>query len=57
VEAVYNTYTVAMRVVRGDNEGTQCPGVKLGYSVPGGYKYGDLAFQVGGVSSEKVEFG
>jgi hypothetical protein len=29
---------------------TQCPGVNLGHPVPGGYKYGDLAFQAGGVS-------
>jgi hypothetical protein len=41
---------VALRVVRGDRKGTQCPGVYLGHSVPEGYKYGDLAFQVGGVS-------
>jgi hypothetical protein len=27
--------------------GTQCPGVKLGHPVPGGYKYGNLALQVG----------
>jgi hypothetical protein len=26
------------------------PGVYLGHPVPGGYKYGDLALQVGGVS-------
>jgi hypothetical protein len=37
-------------VVRGDGKGTQCPGVYLSYPVPGGYKYGDLALQVGGVS-------
>jgi hypothetical protein len=42
--------TVALRVVRGDWKGTQCPGVYLGHPVPGGYKYGDLALQVGGVS-------
>jgi hypothetical protein len=30
--------------------GKQCPGVYLGHPVPGGYKYGDLALQVGGVS-------
>jgi hypothetical protein len=29
---------------------TQCPGVYLGHPVPGAYKYGDLALQVGGVS-------
>jgi hypothetical protein len=30
--------------------GTQCPGLYLGHPVPGGYKYGYLALQVGGVS-------
>jgi hypothetical protein len=35
---------------RGELTGTQCPGVYLGHPVPGGYKYGDLALQVGGVS-------
>jgi hypothetical protein len=29
---------------------SQCPGVYLGHPVPGGFKYGDLALQVGGVS-------
>jgi hypothetical protein len=37
-------------VVRDGIKGTQCPGVYLGHPVPGGYKYGDLALQVGGVS-------
>jgi hypothetical protein len=41
---------LALRVVRGDGKGTQCPGVYLGHPVPGGYKYGDLTPQVGGVS-------
>jgi hypothetical protein len=40
----------ALRVLRGDGKGTQCPGVYVGHPVPGGYKYGDLALQVGGVS-------
>jgi hypothetical protein len=35
----------------------QCPGVYLGNPVPGGYKYGDLALQVGGVSNETVKYG
>jgi hypothetical protein len=26
-------------------------------TVPGGYKYGNLAFQVGGVSDETVKYG
>jgi hypothetical protein len=29
---------------------TECPGIYLGPRVPKGYKYGDLALQVGGVS-------
>jgi hypothetical protein len=45
-----NTHTVALRVVRGDGKGTQCPGVKLDHHIPGGYKHWDLALQVGGVS-------
>jgi hypothetical protein len=36
---------------------TQCPGVYLGHPVPGGYKYGNLALQVGGVSDETVKYG
>jgi hypothetical protein len=52
--AGYNTSTVALRVVRGDGNGTQCPGEYLGQDLyPGGYKYGDLALQVG----ESQEFG
>jgi hypothetical protein len=56
VEVGYNTSTVALRVVRGDEKGTQCPGVYLGHLVPGGYKYGDLALQVGGVPNETVKY-
>jgi hypothetical protein len=33
------------------------PGVYLGHHVPGGYKYGDLALQLGGVSNERVKYG
>jgi hypothetical protein len=29
----------------------------MGHPVPGGYKYGDLALQVGGVSDETVKCG
>jgi hypothetical protein len=36
-----------LRVVRGNRKGTQSLGVHLGHPVPGGYKYGDLAFQDG----------
>jgi hypothetical protein len=28
----------------------------LGHPLPGGYKYGDLALQVGGVSDETVKY-
>jgi hypothetical protein len=38
-------------------QGTQCPGVYLAYPIPEGYKYGDLAFLVGGVSDETVNYG
>jgi hypothetical protein len=51
VEAGSNTSTVTLRVVRGDEKGTKCLGVQLGYPVTVGYKYGDLALQVGGVSN------
>jgi hypothetical protein len=51
VEAGSNTSTVALRVAGGDEKGTQCLEVKLGHHIPGGYKYGDLALQVGGVSN------
>jgi hypothetical protein len=36
--------------VGGNGKGTQCPGVYLGHPVLGGYKYGDMALQVEGVS-------
>jgi hypothetical protein len=51
VEAGSNSSTVALRVVGGDEKGTQCLGIQPGHPVPGGYKYGDLALQVGGVSN------
>jgi hypothetical protein len=37
--------------------GTQCPREYLGHPVSGGYKYGTLALQVGGVSEETVKYG
>jgi hypothetical protein len=46
----YNTSTLALRVAR-------CPVVKLGHPVPGGYKYGNLVLQAGGVSDETVKYG
>jgi hypothetical protein len=51
VEAGLNTSTVAMRVVGGDEKGTQCLGLKPGYPVTGKYKYRDLPLQVEGVSN------
>jgi hypothetical protein len=48
VEAGSNSSTVALRVVEGDEKGTQFLGVQLGHPLPGGNKYGDLALQVGG---------
>jgi hypothetical protein len=51
VKASSNTSTVALRVVGGNEKRTQCLGVSLGHLVPGGYKYGDLALQVGVVSN------
>jgi hypothetical protein len=51
VEAGSNTSTVALLVIGGDEKETQCLGVYLGHPVPGGYKYGDPALQVDGVSN------
>jgi hypothetical protein len=51
VEAGSNISTVALRIVGGDEKGTQCLGVKLGHPVPAGYKYGDLALKVGRASN------
>jgi hypothetical protein len=31
--------------------------VKLGHPVPGGYKYGNLALQIGRVSDETAKYG
>jgi hypothetical protein len=57
LEAGYNNSTVALRVVIGDNKGTQCLGLYLGHTVPWGYKYKDLDLQVGRVSSEIIKCG
>jgi hypothetical protein len=51
VEAGSNTSTVALRVVMGDEKGTQYLGIYAGHPVPGGYKYRDLALQFGKVSN------
>jgi hypothetical protein len=47
--------TVALRVARGDEKETQCPGVQLGHLVPARYKYGDLALIAGGVLNEIIK--
>jgi hypothetical protein len=39
VEAGSNTFTVALRVVEGDEKGTQCLGVQLDHPIPGEYIY------------------
>jgi hypothetical protein len=46
-----NTSTVALRVVGGDEKGTLCLEVQPGPPLPGGYKYGDLALKIWGVSN------
>jgi hypothetical protein len=51
VEVGSNISTEALLVVGGDEKGTQRLGVQLGHPVPGGYKHGDLALQVGGLSN------
>jgi hypothetical protein len=51
VEADFNISTVALQVVGGNGNGTHCLGVFLGHPVPGGFMYGDLALQGGGVSN------
>jgi hypothetical protein len=58
MEAGWNNSTVVLRVVGGDEKGTQCLGVYPGHTLPGGYKHGDLALQVGGsLESETVKHG
>jgi hypothetical protein len=51
LEAGSNTSTVALLVIGGDGKETQCLGVELGHALSGGWKYEDLALQVGGVSN------
>jgi hypothetical protein len=46
MEAGSNISPEALRVVEGDEKGTQCLGVNLGHPVLGGYKYGVLVLQV-----------
>jgi hypothetical protein len=47
VEAVSNISTIALRVVGGDEKGTQLVGYNWAY------KYGDLALRVVGVSNQR----
>jgi hypothetical protein len=51
VEPGSDTFTVALRVVGGDEKRTRCLGIQPEHPVPGGYRYGDLALQVKGVSN------
>jgi hypothetical protein len=51
VERRSNTSIVALQVAGGDEKGIQYLEIYPDHSVPGGYKYGDLAFHVGGVSN------
>jgi hypothetical protein len=51
VEVGSNISTVALRVVGGDEDGTQCLGVQLGQPVPGEDKYRDLVLEVVAVSN------
>jgi hypothetical protein len=51
MEAGSNTSTVALRVVGRDEKGIRRLRVQFGYPVAEGYKYGDLALQIGGVSN------
>jgi hypothetical protein len=48
VEAGQNTSTVALRIVRGDKKGTQCPG---------DINTGAVAIQIAGVSKQTVKYG
>jgi hypothetical protein len=54
LEVSSNTSTIALRLVGVDEKGTQCLGVQLGHPDAGGYKYGNLALQVGGVFKFKA---
>jgi hypothetical protein len=54
VEAVSNTSIVALKVVEGDEKGTQCLGVYPGHPVPERYKYVDWPSRLGNLKSETV---
>jgi hypothetical protein len=47
MESGSDTSTAALQVISGEEKRTQCLGIWFGHPVPGGYKYGDLALQVG----------
>jgi hypothetical protein len=56
VEAGLNNSTIALRVVGGNENGTQCVGGMTGPPCPWGvYKYGDLTLHIGGVSNLKQQ--
>jgi hypothetical protein len=48
VEEDSNTSIIALLVVGGDKNRTQCLGIYMGHPLPVRYKYGNLAHQVGG---------
>jgi hypothetical protein len=49
--------TIALRVMGGNRKGTQCSGLKLIHSLPGGCNYRDLALQVGESQMRKYGYG
>jgi hypothetical protein len=51
LEVGSNTSTLALQVIGGNEKGTQWLGVLTRHPVLWGYKYGDLALQVDGVSN------
>jgi hypothetical protein len=58
VEAGSNISIVALRIVRGDEKGIQCLGYNQATVFLGGYKYEDLALQVGGsLESGRIKCG
>jgi hypothetical protein len=57
VEAGQITFTVALRVIRGDEKGTQYPVYNWAHPVPGVNKYGNLVLKVWTVSNETVKYG
>jgi hypothetical protein len=57
VEAGYNSSTVIPASRKRQQKGIPVPGGITGSPCSWGYKYGNLALQVGGVSDETVKYG